>query len=53
MADFRKAMDLNMEAEFSKNPRSCLHVNKGEEGWLTYMGIFQREHPTWKRWGYT
>lgn len=52
MADFRKAMDLNMEAEFSKNPRSCLHVNKGEEGWLTYMGIFQREHPTWKRWGY-
>jgi lysozyme family protein len=52
MANFRKAMDLNKQAEFSSNPKACLHVNKGEEGWLTYMGIYQKAHPTWKRWGY-
>ncbi len=51
MADFKKAMDLFLEAEISNNPKKSLHKNDGENG-LTYMGIYQSAHPTWFRWGY-
>lgn len=51
MADFKKAMDLFLEAEISNNPKEALHKNRGENG-LTYMGIYQSAHPTWFRWGY-
>ena len=51
MAQFKKAMDLFLEAEISNSPKKALHKNEGENG-LTYMGIYQSAHPTWFRWGY-
>lgn len=51
MAQFKKAMDLFLEAEISNSPKKALHKNDGENG-LTYMGIYQSAHPTWFRWGY-
>ena len=51
MAKFNEAMGLFLKAEISNNPKEALHKNRGENG-LTYMGIYQRAHPTWFRWGY-
>ncbi|MDD3463281.1 MAG: putative peptidoglycan-binding domain-containing protein [Sulfurospirillaceae bacterium] len=49
MANFKEAMDILNKAEYSNAPHKCLHANKNEIG-LTYMGIYQRWHPSWVGW---
>jgi lysozyme family protein len=48
MADVKEAVKKVYELEFN-NPKNALHVNKGEQGY-TYMGIYQKAHPTWPGW---
>lgn len=42
---------INMikDVEFSNDNSQLLHKNDGENG-LTYFGIYQSAHPTWKGW---
>jgi hypothetical protein len=44
MAEIKEAYKILMEAEFSKNPNSFLHLNKTESGY-TLGGIYQKWHP--------
>lgn len=48
MADVKLAVKKVYELEFN-NPKNALHVNEGEQGY-TYMGIYQKAHPTWPGW---
>lgn len=49
MASIQKSMQLLKQLEFSNDNSKLLHKNKFEDG-LTYYGIYQSAHPTWKGW---
>lgn len=48
MADFNNAFKILMRLEFSF-PENALHKNPTEKEW-TFMGIYQKAHPSWKGW---
>lgn len=49
MADIRKSIELLKQVEHSNRDDKLLHKNKGESG-LTFFGIYETAHPTWKGW---
>lgn len=49
MADIRKAIEILKLVEHSNRNEKLLHRNKGEDG-LTFFGIYEKAHPTWKGW---
>ena len=48
MANFNEAFKILMRLEFSF-PENALHKNPTEKAW-TFMGIYQKAHPSWKGW---
>lgn len=48
MADFNNAFKILTRLEFSF-PENALHKNPTEKEW-TFMGIYQKAHPSWKGW---
>lgn len=48
MANFNEAFKILMRLEFSF-PENALHKNPTEKEW-TFMGIYQKTHPSWKGW---
>ncbi|EJP75903.1 MULTISPECIES: glycosyl hydrolase 108 family protein [Campylobacter] len=48
MADFNKAYERMLKLEFS-SASDALHKNKNEKG-LTFMGIYEGAHPSWRSW---
>lgn len=48
MANFNEAFKILMSLEFSF-PENALHKNPTEKEW-TFMGIYQKAHPSWKGW---
>lgn len=48
MANFNEAFKILMRLEFSF-PENALHKNPTEKEW-TFMGIYQKDHPSWKGW---
>lgn len=48
MANFNEAFKILMRLEFSF-PENALHKNPTEKE-LTFMGIYQKAHPSWKGW---
>lgn len=49
MADIKKSIELLKQVEHSNRNEKLLHKNKGEDG-LTFFGIYEKAHPTWKGW---
>ena len=48
MANFNEAFKILMRLEFSF-PEKAMHKNPTEKEW-TFMGIYQKYHPSWKGW---
>ena len=48
MANFNEAFKILTRLEFSF-PENALHKNPTEREW-TFMGIYQKAHPSWKGW---
>lgn len=48
MYNFQKAFKIAMSLEFA-SMYDALHKNKGEKG-LTFMGIYEKAHPSWCGW---
>lgn len=49
MTSIEKSMQLLRQLEFSNDNTKLLHKNKFEDG-LTYYGIYQSAHPSWRGW---
>lgn len=49
MANFYEAMELLKHLEHRGKKEELLHKNKGELG-LTFFGIYQSAHPSWRGW---
>lgn len=50
MANIETSMKLLADLEHSNREDKVLHKNKHENG-LTYWGIYESMHPSWKGWG--
>ena len=50
MAKLEYAMEILKKVEHNNRNDKLLHKNKRENG-LTFFGIYQTMHPTWKGWG--
>lgn len=48
MSNFDKSFEEILNLELS-SPYNALHFNKGESGY-TFMGIYEKAHPSWKGW---
>lgn len=48
MANFKKSYEIMLSLEFN-SPKNALHKNPTEQG-LTFMGIYEKAHPSWQGW---